>query len=85
MAYSIELTKAAAKQLKALEKQPRERLVALLQELAEDPRPFGALKLEGVGEAYRARTGDFRAIYEIDDATKSVTVTWVGDRKDAYK
>jgi mRNA interferase RelE/StbE len=36
-------------------------------------------------EAYRIRVGDYRIIYEIEDARIIVTVVSVGHRKDIYK
>lgn len=80
--YVVTLTKTAAKLLSALDKPPRARLVALFLELADDPRPYGSLKLTGRSD-YRARVGDYRAIYDVNDAAKTVTVTWTGDRRDA--
>lgn len=52
--------------------------------LQDDPRPFGIKKLEGI-EGYRLRVGDYRVIYTIDDKSKTVTVTLVAHRREAYR
>lgn len=51
--------------------------------LAANPRPFGAIKLSGRDD-HRVRVGDYRIIYEIDDAGKRVVVTAIQHQKDAY-
>ena len=53
--------------------------------LAENPKRAGrALRfdLEGM---YSARRGDFRVIYEIDDALHVVTVLAIDHRSDVYR
>lgn len=46
-------------------------------------RPIGCKKLVG-REGWRIRAGDYRAIYEIDDAQQKVTVLHIGNRRDIY-
>jgi mRNA interferase RelE/StbE len=36
-------------------------------------------------DGWRIRAGDYRVIYEIDDAGQTVTVLHVGHRRDIYK
>ncbi len=38
-----------------------------------------------IPEAYRVRVGDYRILYEIDDAVQSVTVIAVRHRREAYR
>ena len=49
-----------------------------------DPRPAGGVKLAG-DEGWRIREGDWRAIYDIDQAAQVVTVLRVKHRKDVYR
>jgi mRNA interferase RelE/StbE len=42
-------------------------------------------KLSGSSEKYRIRQGDFRILYEIEDAVLIVTVVKIADRKDVYR
>jgi mRNA interferase RelE/StbE len=61
-----------------------ERAAEAIQNLAENPRPFGVVKL--AGNIYRIRVGRYRVIYAIDDTTKVVVVTNVKKRSEGtYK
>jgi mRNA interferase RelE/StbE len=59
--------------------------VARINALATDPRPVGSEKLEGDGNKYRVRQGNYRIVYSIDDRNKIVVITKIGDRKDVYR
>jgi mRNA interferase RelE/StbE len=48
------------------------------------PRPSGCKKLKGGEGLYRIRVGDYRVIYEIEDAKLVVVVVKIGNRKDIY-
>jgi mRNA interferase RelE/StbE len=61
-----------------------EKVVTSIRDLGEDQRPPGCRKLAG-REGFRVRVGDYRVIYEIDDAGQCVTVLHVGHRKDVYR
>ena len=85
MAYRIELTPQAAKQLAALERQTLKRIAARIDGLAEDPRPPSARKLSGKEGLYRIRVGDHRVIYRIVDRVVLVTIIRIGHRRDVYR
>ena len=53
--------------------------------LADTPRPAGMKKLKGAGGLLRLRVGDYRILYEVDDAKKLVTVAEVLHRSKAYR
>ena len=53
--------------------------------LRDDPKPQGSLKLQGVADAYRLRVGDYRIVYEVDDASQVVTIRRVKHRSEAYR
>jgi len=82
--YSILLTKSAAKELERVPTKDRQRIVARIGALAENPRPVGAEKLSG-DDKYRIRQGDYRILYEIVDAELTVTVVRVGNRREVYR
>ena len=82
--YSILLTKSAAKELERVPTKDRQRIVARIGALAENPRPVGVEKLSG-DEKYRLRQGDYRILYEIVDAELIVTVVRVGNRREVYR
>lgn len=83
--YSVELSRGAAKALKALERKMQIRILARLQELADNPRPLDAKKLHGEEPVYRVREGGYRILYEIFDKRLVVYVLKVGHRRDVYR
>ena len=82
--YELLIKRPAAKELEALPLRDRRRIVNRIQALANDPRAPGAEKLSG-DEKYRVRQGDYRVLYEIDDAARTVTVVRIGHRRDVYR
>jgi mRNA interferase RelE/StbE len=83
--YEIVLTRAAERGLVSLPKADFRRVDTKIRGLAEAPRPPGAKKLEGVGGLYRVRSGDYRIIYQIEDARRVVVIVDVGNRRDIYQ
>jgi mRNA interferase RelE/StbE len=82
--YRLQIKPSAAKELEALPRKDRKRLVARIQQLALDPRPHGAEKLSGE-EKYRLRQGNCRVLYSVDDAEPTVLVVKIGHRRDVYR
>ena len=85
MTYQIEISARAAKQLKKLSSEIRERINHKILELAENPRPSGVVKLENTDNKYRIRVGNYRVLYEIEDYVLIVKVVRVGHRRDVYR
>lgn len=85
MTYRVEITPAAQRQIKKLITPVQLAIVERLEQLAEDPRPPGVLKMQGVESLYRIRVGDYRIIYEIQDQTLLIAVVKVGHRGDVYR
>ncbi|WP_125616020.1 type II toxin-antitoxin system RelE family toxin [Specibacter cremeus] len=83
--YVVQVDQAALRQLRKLDPQGRRRVAAAIELLADDPRPPGAKKLVGGDGEWRVRTGDFRVIYEINDAVLTVLVVAVGNRRDIHQ
>jgi mRNA interferase RelE/StbE len=84
MTYGIELSPSAARQLRKFDPDVRRRIQAVLELLAEDPRPPAATRLVGGAGEWRVRTGDYRVIYEIHDDEFLVLVLWMGHRREVY-
>lgn len=85
MRYSVGIAPAARRQLRKLDPTARRRVHAVIDLLAEDPRPPAARQLVGgVGE-WRVRTGDYRIIYEIHDTELLVLVVAAGHRREVYR
>lgn len=85
MAYQIEITPAAKRQIKKLIKPTQELIIHRLEQLAASPRPLGVLKMEGEDNLYRVRVGDYRIIYQIQDRVLLIVVVKVGHRGDVYR
>jgi mRNA interferase RelE/StbE len=83
--YRVFLERAAEKDLKHLSAKLHDRVIAAIQALAKNPRPTGCRKLTGVDNDWRIRVGDYRIVYEIDDATRDVRVNRVRHRREVYR
>ncbi|NTW84376.1 MAG: type II toxin-antitoxin system RelE/ParE family toxin [Chlorobiaceae bacterium] len=86
MAWKIELTASAEKELAKLDKSAAGRIIKYLRDrVAIEPRASGkALRGDHSG-LWRYRFGDYRVICEIYDDRISVLVVRVGHRKEAYR
>ncbi len=84
MSYDILIRRRAQKELAQLSRDGYERAKESIGTLSDDPRPSGCKKLTG-RDGWRIRAGDYRVIYEIDDAGQTVTILHVGHRRDVYK
>jgi mRNA interferase RelE/StbE len=81
--YRIEVTPAAAKQLRKLDSSVAPRIRGAIELLAVDPRPPASRALRG-RPGYRVRVGDYRIIYRIEDDVLLVVVLRLGHRRDIY-
>ena len=84
MSYKVVIPKPVQKQLSALPKNQRDRLITDIRLLAEVPRPSGVKKLKGYENIYRIRAGDYRVIYEVKDQEMLVLIISSVHRRDAY-
>ncbi len=82
--YKIELRRNARKALDKIQPQERSRILSALLELEQNPRPRGMEKVKGT-ELWRIREGDYRLVYDIDDARKIITVVKIGHRREIYR
>ena len=85
MTYEVEITPAAKRQIKKLTKSIQQLIVKRLEELVENPRPPGVLKMEGEENLYRVRVGDYRIIYQVQDCMLLIVVVKVGHRGNVYR
>lgn len=84
MTYTVLILRRAQKELEHLPHGAYERVRDAIRALAPEPRPHGCAKLTG-RDGWRIRVGDYRVIYEIDDAQHTVTVFHIGHRRDVYR
>ena len=82
--YRLVIKPSASKEIEALPKQDRKRVVARIEGLAKDPRPVSCEKLSG-NEQYRLRQGNYRILYGIEDRVLIVVVVKIGHRKEVYR
>ena len=85
MIYTVNVGDAATKALRAIAKGDAERIRAKLRALAVDPRPPGAERMQGSDGELRIRVGDYRVIYEVNDAALVVLVITIGHRREVYR
>lgn len=85
MAYTVEISPAAKRQIRKLDRPVQGRIIRRLEELQSDPRPPDVEKLEGGENDYRVRVGEYRIVYEIRDKTLLVLVLKVGHRREIYR
>ena len=83
--YEVLLERSVERALKRVSRPDFTRILVALKELVSNPRPPGCKKLVGGERDWRVRVGDYRVLYEIDDAEKAVRVLSVKHRRDAYR
>ena len=84
MSYGVFLQRSAQKALEKVPSEIRDRIYHALRNLRDNPRPPGCKKLKNSGY-WRIRIGDYRAIYEIEDAVQTVTVLRIAHRGEIYR
>ncbi len=82
MTYEIIFSDRALNQLKKMEKNVQERIIAVLERIRVRPEAY-VTKL--VGEpSYKLRVGDYRVIMDIDNKILRILILKVGHRKNIY-
>lgn len=88
MAWTIELSDTAKKQLKKMGKNDAKRIIEYLKTrvaTSDDPRQIGKPLIGNLTELWRYRVGDFRVICDLQDNVMTVMVLRTGHRKEVYK
>jgi mRNA interferase RelE/StbE len=85
MAYTVLLSPRADRDRRGLPDQIRLRLRNALLALETDPRPISAAKLSGEHNRWRVRVGDYRILYELNDASQQVLILRIAHRRDVYR
>ncbi|CAG0964546.1 hypothetical protein METP3_01053 [Methanosarcinales archaeon] len=83
MNFGIFLSTEAAKFLKNLDKENKDRIVEKLKLLENGPFSLPYKKIKGRENTYRIRIGDFRVIYSVRG--NEIRVLKIGLRKGIYK
>ena len=82
--YRLSIKPSAAKEIEALPKSDRLRVIKRIKGLSANPRPPGCEKLSG-NDKYRVRRGQYRIVYSISDKELVVLVVKVVNRRDVYR
>ena len=84
MTYRVEFAPLARRQVKKLAGEIQKRIIARIEELASNPRPYDVRKLVAEENLYRVRVGEYRAVYQIRDRELIVLIVKVGHRREVY-
>lgn len=86
--YRIEVEAHALKELARLRAGDRDRIEAVIDALADNPRPVGCMAVKGARRkgTYRLRIGNYRVIYVVQDGEQVIVVARIARRKeDTYR
>ena len=83
--YSLRFKSSVEKDLRRLRFRSLARCLERIDELRLTPRQRGVRQVVGGERTYRLRVGVYRVIYQVDDASRLMTVLHVRHRKDAYR
>lgn len=83
MGYGIVWDDKARDFLRKIHKDDAKRIIKKVNSIVDDPRHY----LETLVEikSYKLRVGDFRALIDLDESKKNLSVVLIGHRKDIYK
>jgi mRNA interferase RelE/StbE len=85
LAYSVEIHRAAQKQLLSFPREAQMEIAKAIDELENNARPAGCKKLRETG-LWRVRARHYRVVYAIADEAKVVTVVKIAIRREGtYK
>ena len=83
MTYEVLFSDLALKQLRKLDGEIRQRIIATLERVRIRPDAY-VRKLVG-DEGYRLRVGDYRAIVDLDREKFIILVLRIGHRRNVYE
>lgn len=83
--YRVFLERAAERNLKQLSARVHARVIAAIQSAGKEPASSRLPQTDGTDDDWRIRVGDYRVIYEIDDAAGVVRVNRVRHRREVYR
>ena len=88
MAWQIEFTPEAEKQLGKIDRQSAKRIINFLREriaTAEDPRSLGKAQKGVLRDFWRYRVGDYRIMCRIEDDRLLILVVRVAHGREVYR
>ncbi|NCQ98050.1 MAG: type II toxin-antitoxin system RelE/ParE family toxin [Microcystis aeruginosa L211-101] len=85
MGYSIKISKSVQKQIDDLPNAMKGRILEKIKGLEIEPCPSGIVKLKNSEQEHRLRIGDYRVLYEIDDAKQTILILQCKHRREVYR
>jgi mRNA interferase RelE/StbE len=83
--YRLRVKRSAEADLDRLPGPIFDRINERILALKDEPRPPGVVKLRGSNDGWRIRVGDYRVVYQINDAEQMVVIVRVRHRKEVYR
>ena len=83
--YSVIFARSARKEIENLPLSIGRRIIEQIEALMINPRPPRSAKLQGNRKLWRIRVGDYRVIYGVDDSRRTIDISVVRHRRDAYR
>ena len=83
--YKLIWKSSAERELRQLPKETIVKLLSFAETLVINPFPSGVKKMQGAQNTYRARSGNYRLIYEVNGNELLIQIIRVGHRQDVYK
>jgi mRNA interferase RelE/StbE len=88
LAWGIDYTQTARKQLTELDKPVARQILDFMDERVakqEDPRTLGKALTGPLGALWRYRVGDYRVVCEVRHSAVTVLVIRIGHRSEVYR
>lgn len=85
MSYRVELRPTADREYSRLSPEARTAVLTLLHDLGVEPRRRGVVAVRGRPAVLRARVGDYRVLFKVDDGGRLVSVGRIALRGRVYK
>ena len=82
--YQVIFQPTVRRDLKSIPRDDINRILKRTEALASDPRPPASIKV-GDPAMYRVRQGNYRIIYQVDDAQRVVLILRIGHRREVYR
>lgn len=82
--WNIQIEREAERALARLNDPDQTRVVKAIATMAENPLGGDIKKLQGGSRHYRRRAGNFRILFRLDRDIRTVIITRIADRKEAY-
>lgn len=75
MPYTLLTSKRVEQELNTLPASVYQRARQAVNDLCINPRPASVRKMQGSASTYRVRVGDYRIVYELDDAAQTIQLS----------